>query len=388
MKVLILDFITSIGGVQSVEYNIIKKLVDKVEMFFLDPYKSSFHEKVSKINNLNIVNLYIWPNIKSLNWNIKYFRPIILLVMGPSYVIFLIRLCYFIKKNSINLLYVNTKKSSLIAFLIKGLLKIDYIYHAHGYNSSKDISNFYKTVINNSRSIICVSDSVKETLIERGINSKKIKTIYNGINVEEIRAKGNENELSMEISDKKKIICVASLHQGKGIHLLIEAFNNIQSEIKDIELIIVGETPSKIHVSYKNDLLEMSKKVNKNNIKFIGWTNNPYKYISKSDVLVLPSIVKESFGMVLVEAMCLGKIVIGSNIGGIPEVIIDGKTGFLFNCNDVKELEKVLRDTLNNNLYSTSHAFLEQYIQEKFTIDNQVEKIYEIIIQKKDEKDD
>ena len=74
----------------------------------------------------------------------------------------------------------------------------------------------------------------------------------------------------------------------------------------------------------------MSERALSNRVHFLGWRRDVPRVVKMSDVCILPSIdPSESFGMVLAEAMALGKPCIGSNVGGIPEVIEDGATGLI-----------------------------------------------------------
>ncbi len=348
MKVLVLDYISSIGGVQSVEKNILENLSNEIEFYFLDPYNSKFVDTIKNINNVNTIKFNIYPSKNKLGWDKLWKKPIILLLMGPSYLIYNISLGFKLKKIGIELLYVHTKKSVISAFIISKIFRIKYVYHAHGFGSYKHIHGIYKKAIIKSQKIVAVSKDVENKLLLAGIDRDKIKVVHNGIDIDKIN-KVSKYKVSKELKESNlKIISVSSIHEGKGIHVLIQAVNELLLDGYDVSLNIIGDIPSKNEIEYKQILLELSKKVDSSKFKFIGWTSNPYKYIGKSDMLVLPSIKEESFGMVLVEAMSLKKIVMGSNIGGIPEVIEDNKNGFLFEPDNVKELKKKIEYVINN----------------------------------------
>jgi len=130
----------------------------------------------------------------------------------------------------------------------------------------------------------------------------------------------------------KTILFVGSLNEEKGFHKIASVLN----KIKDYRVIVLGAGPLK-------KMLESRYK----NIEFLGF-QNPEKYYRKASIAVIPSIWMENFSYSVLEAMSYGLCVIGSNIGGIPEQIKDGETGFLFRRGDEKDFEEKLNFLLTN----------------------------------------
>ena len=133
----------------------------------------------------------------------------------------------------------------------------------------------------------------------------------------------------------------------KGIHHLINAFVLIAEDFPSAQLFIVGKDENK---SYAANLREQIKKLGLNDrVQFIG--PQPQSelaiWMAKASVLVLPSM-SEGLGRVIIEAMATGTPVIGSRVGGIPELVEDGVRGFLVPPGDEKALAEKLRWILSN----------------------------------------
>ncbi len=173
----------------------------------------------------------------------------------------------------------------------------------------------------------------------------------------------NESELSTLRSDNKRktsrslrLLFLGRLVPEKGIIELCEAFSMGSKYFPDMILDVAGW----------GVLEEMLKKKygSFSNIKFHGSVFGEKKeaLIRNSDLLVVPSTGPESFGIVIVEAYAFGKPVIASQIGGIPEVVREGETGFLVPPGDVNELAKVIQEVARNPdmLKPMSEACLEE----------------------------
>lgn len=165
------------------------------------------------------------------------------------------------------------------------------------------------------------------------------------------------------------ILFVGQLQKVKGIEYLIEAFSQITKEFPDFKLILVGEGPEK------------QKYQSVSNIEFKGRLSlKETKDIMKDCYcLVLPSL-SEGLGRVLIEAMALRKPVIGSNVGGIPDLIENGQNGFLFEPGNASQLTEKLRTLLQNrNLAMEIGKKGRELIQNKFSNEKYIANYLEMI---------
>ena len=128
---------------------------------------------------------------------------------------------------------------------------------------------------------------------------------------------------------------VGRIDRLKGLDILVSAFARVADGAEPARLLIVGEGKGS---SFKEDLVEMIEKLHlSKRVVFAGHQDDPASYLAAIDVLVMPSRT-EGFGRSAVEAMAMAKPVIASDIGTLPEIVMDGLTGCVFPNGDVDAL--------------------------------------------------
>ena len=282
----------------------------------------------------------------------------------------------YIKKHSPDVLLAakNIPVSIILKISLKNKFKLIIREAVDPKHSSITQRSFFsRFLINNikgflypkSDNIIAISEGVKQSLIKNfKLDSSIIKTIYNPASDEKILSLAKEEIDSNLVSDKPLIISVGRLTKQKDHITLLKAFNKISSKI-DCNLYIVGE-------GSERDNLE--KFIVNNNIgdrvKLLGYQNNPWKFMSKSKIFILPSIW-EGFGNVIVESMLIGIPVISSDCpSGPKEILNDGESGKLFKVGDYIHLSKIIEDTLlgdNTKLINRAKIRSEDFTIEKIT---------------------
>jgi glycosyltransferase involved in cell wall biosynthesis len=207
--------------------------------------------------------------------------------------------------------------------------------------------------------IVAICDEMKEELIDIYPNLKdKILRIYNPFNFS--RVLNLKDDLS-ELNEKdrnllKEDYCIAISRLDtvqKDYKTLLKAFQILKSKGIDKKLYIVGDGPSKEEIKNmikEYDLIE--------EVKLLGRFKNPYIWLNNADFFIHSSKY-EGFGLVLIEAAILDKLVISSNCPvGPTEILENGKSGILFNVGESEELaekiEKVLNDKNLRNRYILS----------------------------------
>jgi len=212
-------------------------------------------------------------------------------------------------QNIINIL--STKKS---------IVRVDNpISESHRGFFEKIYPFLVKILFNRAKKIIVVSKGLEKELIKDfKIKEEKIKVIYNSIDIEKIK-KLSEEPLEAEyqnIFEYPVIINIGSLIGQKGQWHLIRAFKEAKKRIKDLKLVIlgIGELESYLRGLVKNLNLE-------EDVYFLGWQENPFKFLAKSKVFVLSSLW-EGFGISILEAMACGLPVISSDCESGPREIL------------------------------------------------------------------
>jgi glycosyltransferase involved in cell wall biosynthesis len=188
------------------------------------------------------------------------------------------------------------------------------------------------------------------------INDNLIKVIYSGIDIDEFQGFQNQKP-----RDHKFVIgAVGRLSPEKGHIYLIKALTHITNI--DFECIFVGDGP--LLAELENYVKELNLD---SRIKFLGFQANVARIMYQMDVVIMPSL-NETFGITIVEAFALKKIVIASDAGGIPELVINNKTGLLFPAKDSSALaEKILYVYNNKEEAHTMAMNGYEYFKKNFT---------------------
>ena len=199
-----------------------------------------------------------------------------------------------------------------------------------------------------SRCTVCVSSDILTELRDRfKASSKKLRVIYNPVDLEEINRKSQEplpESLSEYREEKPFILAVGRLVEQKDYPTLIRAFHRIHREFPH-DLVILGQGP------LENDIRAFVKKMPlENRVIFPGFLQNPFPVFRAASLFVLSSAF-EGFGNVIIEALATGTSVVSTNCpGGPKEILANGKYGKLTPVGDDKALAGAIRFTLKNPL--------------------------------------
>ena len=227
------------------------------------------------------------------------------------------------------------------------------------------VNNLKKLLYPKADNIIAISEGVKQSLVKNfNLDSSKIQTIYNPSADEKILSLAKEDIDRDLISNRPLIVSIGRLTKQKDHITLLKAFNKIHSNI-DCNLYIIGEGSERRNLEkfIKNNNID-------NKVKLLGYQNNPWKFLSKSNLFVLPSIW-EGFGNVIVESMLIGIPVISSDCPSGPrEILNNGKSGKLFQVGDYNNLAKIMEEIIssdNSELINYAKLRSKDFTIEKIT---------------------
>ncbi|WP_404330365.1 glycosyltransferase [Mesobacillus maritimus] len=195
-----------------------------------------------------------------------------------------------------------------------------------------------------SHIIISLSKGVQDDLIKNfKIKENRIEVIYNPVDITNINLLKDEVVSDLDfIKDEKLIVAVGKLGEQKDYPTLLKAFEIVQREYHT-NLLIIGKGADEYKLKGLCKELRIEKKVH-----FMGFKDNPYKYMKKADVFVLTS-KWEGFGHVIVEAMTVGTPVVATNCNSGPGEIIDkNKYGVLVPVEDHKTIAEKIIELLND----------------------------------------
>lgn len=229
--------------------------------------------------------------------------------------------------------------------------------------------SYYKLMrrsLNHLDKVVCVSNYVKDSL-EQNLNLENLETIYNFIDY--------KNEIEPELNsartfDARKYLRIpagakifvyfGSLTSIKGLHILLGAFRKIKREIgNNAYLVIGGSGPLRASLEKTAQFID--------NVKFTGTLsrNNQLSLMAQSDIFIHPTIYPDACPTSVIEAMALGLPIISTFEGGVPELIVHNKGGYLVESNNVLNLAEAMLNLVNNeddckrfSLFSKNRASL------------------------------
>ena len=194
--------------------------------------------------------------------------------------------------------------------------------------------------------IVCVSENAKKMFTKRfGIKDNLIVK-YNILDDNIIKSKAEEN---VEQRNRFRIVSVGRLENQKGYDRLLPVIKRLKDENIACELLLVGE-------GSQRDTLETYTKENNLSeiVEFIGFTNNPYKYMQSADLLVFPSRA-EGYSTVVTEAIILGKPIVVTDCAGMKEILGNSEYGIVAENND-EELYKAIKNMVCNDEVRQSYS--------------------------------
>ncbi|MBK8945848.1 MAG: glycosyltransferase family 4 protein [Ignavibacteriae bacterium] len=198
-----------------------------------------------------------------------------------------------------------------------------------------------------------VSNFIVDKYIELGLDEKKIKRIYNGINIEQNNLVSNNGSY---------VLFLGNIVYAKGINIVCE----LAKQNLDIEFVIAG---------LGRDLQSVKSKYNfLSNLKFMNYSEgvNKKELLMNSKFLLLPYLSWESFGLVNIEALAYGKPIITSGLGGTSELIEDGKTGFIVKGNNLNSYQDAVRRLWENKSQFKIDELKQKEILSKFCAEKHI----------------
>ena len=219
----------------------------------------------------------------------------------------------------------------------------------------KSFKSVIEFAINNSDAVTAVSKSLKKETLSSFNIKKEIQVIPNFIDSNLYKYEMDEVlRRNFASNDEKIIIHISNFRKVKRVQDVLKVFAKIK-EVIPSKLLLIGDGPERLEME------QLSRNLNLcDNVRFIGKLKAVEKVLSVSDLFLLPSDT-ESFGLVALEAMASKVPVISSNSGGLPEVNIDGETGFLLDVKDVNAMAKKAIYLLKNQ------ELLEDFKQNAYT---------------------
>lgn len=249
--------------------------------------------------------------------------------------------------------------------MVQSFFKKDFIVTGHGSDIMSLNKGIIKTLkvrtLKKAKYVTVVSESLKNKVLELNPSTNVVVQSM-GCDLSGFSPENREENYFGQ-GGQKVVLFVGRLAEVKGVEYLIEAMKEINAL-----LVIVGDGPLKE---------KLREKADRNKTMFLGAkSHHELKTIyASADIFVMPSVTakdgsREGFGLVLLEAMASGLPVVGSNSGGIPEMICDQETGLLVQERNVAEIREAILKLINDDEFAAyvkekAKQQLEKYSYEK-----------------------
>ena len=306
------------------------------------------------------------------------FKPIILnqnrfsLLGTFRILIFLLRYC---KKKSIRIIHSHHRYFDLLASLLEIITKIKTVTSVQSKVYRKSFFSY------KADQLIACSNTIKTHLIKNfNVQGNRVKVIYNSVDPYIVKINIEKEKLKSQLGIGLNDFIIGFVgrinYREKGIDVLLESFNLLSKSNLQTHLLIIGDGSD--HKKVENYCY-----INKLKVTLLPSKENIFDFYNLMDVVVLPSKI-EPFGIVVIEAGLMKKAFIGSNVDGIPELIVQEENGLLFESGNFEDLKnQIIKIIKDDKLRMKLAGNLNKKVMESFTIDKiipQYEKLYKEIM--------
>lgn len=236
----------------------------------------------------------------------------------------------------------NSIKSNLDGVLAARALGIPCVVHEKGLVSYSAVERWVARRVD---ACICMSEAIRGHLDAQGVRPRRVEVIYDGIDPADFRPRGDVHAVRRELGGEGVSCLVgitANIQPWKGQEVFVRALQEVVREVPGVAGAVVGGVACG-HDEYRRRLEELATRDGlAGRVRFTGHRADMPDVVAALDVLVHASIQPEPFGRVLIEAMSLGKPVVATGAGGVPEIVEDGVTGLLVPPGDVKAMARAI----------------------------------------------
>lgn len=244
-----------------------------------------------------------------------------------------------------------------------------------------DVAAATALALRRARRVIAISEHVRRFLIRRRLAPpSRVDVVRYGIDLADWRfSESDRRELRSSLglgADAVAVLAASRLVPDKGHDFLLHAFARAVTQIPNLVLLTAGDGPLRSQLARLADGLGVGDAV-----RFLGFRGDVQALISASDIVVFPTLpgFGEGFGMVNLEAAALGRPVVASRVDSLPEIVVDGDTGYLVRAGDVEEFaERLVRLAGDLDLRLRMGVNARQRAEDEFSIRRMVDETVEV----------
>ena len=224
--------------------------------------------------------------------------------------------------------------------------------------------------------VVCISAAVRDNFDARGLGHLPLVTIHNGLDPDSMCTTRSTTEIRKELgldAAQRLVGIIGNIKPWKGQEVVIRAIGLLSDEFPDLACVLVGDT-SPDDAAYRDRIETLVDQLAlRGRVLVTGYRTDIANYVALLEIQIHASIAPEPFGRVLLEGMALSKPLVASGGGAVPEIVVDGSTGLLFEPGDPEALATALRTLLRDPTRATAmgHAG-RQRLESEFSIRHNV----------------
>jgi len=290
----------------------------------------------------------------------------------PLFPVWLARLRVALPRGRVDLIHVNNYRSAPFGRLVARWMGVPCLSTVREMISPKKIRQYRLRTMDG---LIAVCEAVARALVDGGVPRDRVATVWSGVTLPPPQGEDGQRLLREGLGlmpDEPVIGIVAHILPHKGYEDLIQALGRIVPRVPRVRCLVIGEAPRR---RYLDRLLDLAQRLGvRDRLLLLGAREDAPRLMGALDLLVLPSLT-EGLPLTVLEAMAAGKPVVGTAVGGIPEPVRNGETGFIVPPGDPGRLAEAVVAALGEPAASARMGQAgRRRVQEAFTIEGEVRK--------------
>lgn len=259
-----------------------------------------------------------------------------------------IRLAAYLRQERIDLVHLNNSIVRNHSWMVGAMLaRIPCITHERGINERFPLRA--RLLARSLSAVICISAAVRQNFVDRGLGGLRLVTIHNGLDPETMRPNRSAAEIRSELGlgpERRLIGMVGNIKHWKGQTVVVRAMGLLRDKFPEVDCVFVGDS-SPADAVYRRTVEALIDELGlRGRILITGYRTDVANYVAALEVQIHASVAPEPFGRVLLEGMALSKPLVASGGGAVPEIVVDGETGLLFEPDNPHALASVLGQLL------------------------------------------
>ncbi|VAX35110.1 hypothetical protein MNBD_UNCLBAC01-2080 [hydrothermal vent metagenome] len=327
MNIILLSTHLNTGGITSYLLTLAKGLVQRG------------HQVHVITSGGNMEEVFLSLGVKVVNLNIRTKSE-----LSPKLYKALWPLRKYIKENNIDVVHTHTRITQVMGSLVQRVTECSVVSTCHGFFKTRLSRHIFPCW---GQKTIAISSAVKKHLLEDfNVKKSQIELIESGIDLQKFlpveEKKKGQLRKKLGLDGGSVLGIVARLSDVKGQDILVEAMSTVIKKFPTVKLLLVGEGKLEPLLREMVENLDLE-----DHVLFFPVVDQAPEMLTVLDVFVNPSR-QEGLGISVMEAQAVGLSVVASNVGGIPSLIEDGKTGVLVDSENSKILAEAIIDLLQH----------------------------------------